>query len=104
MKALIKKSAVALMGFAACAAAEASKFDNCNKVAQLSESIMSARQKGVPAERAYMVFSKEENPTARDAYMALVTQAYEVPRFQTDENKRNAVSDFKDKTLVSCMR
>lgn len=92
-----------LVGAQAMASGE-NKLENCRKIAKISESIMDSRQKGVPAERVYQVFSREENPKAKDAYMAMVTSAYQVPRFNTEENKRSAVADFKDKTLVTCMR
>lgn len=103
----MKYSIALLLSLSACQqamAVEDGQFENCNRIAGLAEQIMNTRQKGVPADKAYEVFNKEPNKEKRDFLMGMVTSAYQIPRYSVEENKRQAIADFKDRTLVDCMK
>lgn len=68
----------------------------CEPVAQLAESVMRARQNGVPASAAMNVANG--NP----AVMNLVRLAWREPRYHTQEMQDRAVQEFRDKLFMAC--
>lgn len=71
--------------------------DWCKLLANVAETIMLCRQEGVPMEQVM-------DATAIVAFVEVVIDAYDRPRFSTDELQRKAVSDFRDFYYLECVK
>jgi len=65
----------------------------CNFRGLQAEMIMEARQDGKNMGEVIKAWPSDKN---------LVIEAYEQPRFSTEENKKIAVQDFTNKTILKC--
>jgi hypothetical protein len=68
----------------------------CEVHGNLSETIMKSRQAGVPL--SGMLKTAGDDTLIR----AMVMMAYQVPRMEVEENKRNAISDFRAERELKC--
>jgi hypothetical protein len=89
---------IALCAFMAPAAAVAQASEICPTIGSLAESIMTARQRGVPISQAYGL--------ANDNALALemIQQAWEKTRWHSDGAQLREVQDFKEQWEVACYR
>ena len=71
---------------------------NCVKLSGLAETIMELRQAGAPAEG---IIQATDNSALTEM---LVISAYSEPRYTTYEYKKSAISDFKNKWYISCLK
>lgn len=95
MKAIILGMALAILPVAA---EETKKEDVCATIGELADSIMKARQIGVPMSKA-MTVAKDT-----DWLQEMVIKAYEQPAYQSDGMQKKAVSDFVNDYLVVCYK
>ena len=93
----MKKTILALTLIASMpATAQVSEF--CKSITDISETIMEKRQDGV--KMIDMLNLVKDNGVVKD----IVLDAYDFPKFSTDENKREMVSDFSDRWLMACIK
>ena len=98
MKKLILAAALTL---SFTAFAEEPEGDVCDQLNLLAESIMNARQSGVEMRELVRIFREGEMP---DFIIPIVIQAYEMPRFSVERNKKIAIQDFKNAIYLECIR
>ena len=79
------------------AAAEVPMSEFCPKIAQLSRSVMTARQAGVPMRK---VMEIAENPVT----VSMVTEAYGQSVYNTPEIKERVIQDFEDQGYMKCVK
>ena len=88
----------------ASSAANANKLENCKVITKAAESIMDGRQNGTSAADFYENIEKNvKDDQAKKILMILVKEAYKTPKFSTAEYKLNAISEFKNECMVTCM-
>ena len=93
----MKKTILALTLIASMpATAQVSEF--CKSIAEISETIMQKRQEGVK------MIDMLELVKGNKAVETIVLDAYEVPKFSVDKNKRSTVSNFSDRWLMACIK
>lgn len=90
---------VATLGFATCAGAraEADMQTVCSHLSRTAASFMRARQAGVSMARTMSIIKKND-----ELYRNVVIEAYEVPRFDTEEGRQRQVDDFGDAWFLKC--
>ncbi|MBA4757399.1 MAG: hypothetical protein H2052_03735 [Sphingosinicella sp.] len=64
---------------------------------------MNARQQGV-AMSEVLATIQTDDPDLKSLLRTLIVAAYEKPRFLTDENRENAVADFRNETELACWK
>lgn len=97
--------AVSLMLAATPAAAQLSAADEqlCTEISKTSETIMTARQRGIPMRDVMQVLlnsSLSENAT--DAMVMVVNNAYKEPKFATSRNQKETAVEFGSKQYRLC--
>lgn len=97
----MKAATLALLVFAGPIYA-AGADSRCEKVAELAEMIMTARQEGVPMVSLMKAGSPGEG--AADLTRMLIVAAYEEPGFATKENRARAVVDFQNDVYLQCIK
>jgi hypothetical protein len=102
--AVMKKSSLtrglAALGLVVCVAvlpAWGKDTGSCENTADTAKSIMEARQVGMSMGK---ILNMSENKVIHE----MVFQAYEVPRFQTDEFQQRAISNFREKWEFDCLK
>ena len=80
----------------------------CNEIAKISKTIMTVRQNGMPLitiiERVRKV--NEENDVSqniKDVILEIVKDAYNQPRFSTEEYQQRAIIEFQNKWYLGCL-
>ena len=87
-------SAVVAMSFNATA----SNLDNCYKLEELGEVIMTARQSGRSMGDLMKIADGNE------LVEAMVFDAFEAPLWSTDENKQKEINNFKSSMFKMCYK
>jgi len=72
-------------------------------MASLAETIMTRRQEGADITQMYRI-ADGQVPVLKNLVEALVTAAYEKPRFSTDKIKRKTISEFKVDAMLMCRK
>jgi len=98
---MLRLVAVFLLVWSGFVSAEADD-GRCEKVAELAEMIMSARQEGVPM--VAMMKSNSQGEGASELSRMLIIAAYEKPGFSTKENRSRAVVDFQNDVYLQCVK
>lgn len=75
--------------------------NTCEVIAEKAKSIMEVRQVGAPMQE---VMDAVKDSAIKSLYFELVIQAYERPRYQSDEFRRRAVVDFQNEWYLSCVK
>jgi hypothetical protein len=70
----------------------------CVALGQYSRTVMDARQTGVALSKIMEIVKGD------DIHTRIVLDAYEQPRFQTEEFRRTAIQDFGNKWETMCYR
>ena len=109
MRSIISVLALVLcLGVATSALAEDTWKDICEALSETAGSIMTARQSGVPlAQMMNMLTEKKPaGATEKDKRFieGIVFQAYEQPRFDTEDDKEKAINDFQDTIYLRCAK
>lgn len=94
---------VALYLAAPSAIAAQQKADDCNLMDQMAESVMKARQHGVPMAEMYKASVTGEDTTSM-VFKMLIDGAYKEARFSTEEYQDKAVVDFRDVIFQACQK
>ncbi len=76
--------------------------DFCDVIDSTAETIMSARQSGVPMQHIITVY--KENLDDISAVKEIILDAYSVPQYRVRENKRNAITEFRNKWYHGCLQ
>jgi hypothetical protein len=83
----------------------AARPDVCLNVKTVSAAIMEARQDGRDAQEVVSIVSQEaKQEWVYKAYMYIVINAYEMPIFETDMYKQQAVKEFANKYYIACWK
>lgn len=89
---------IALALLAGTSQADDDKSDTfCTAINSLAKSIMTARQQGVSLAQAIEV-------AEGSAIKAIVLDAYERPRYRTEDNQQRQVVEFQDEWYMACLR
>lgn len=74
----------------------------CKLYESLAEVIMEARQKGAPMSGLYTrdYGTKERNEITKK----IIIEAYDIPRFNSDQSKKDAVRNFKNDKFLFCIK
>lgn len=95
MKALI---GVVMMCVAGGVAAKDSALVKCTRYAELAQTVMKARQAGVPLAKLL------ETSTNVEAFSGLFMMAYEYPAYHSPEMQEKTISDFYASEFIACMK
>jgi len=89
-----------LSAFILCAAiwhTNANAETNCESVAGFAETVMEARQKGVS-------LVKMMQATDNKLLQAIIMEAYETPRYSTEEYQARKIGEFRDSWYLACLK
>ena len=78
------------------ASATAQVNEICPTIGRLAESIMTARQRGVPISQAYGLANGNE------LAIGMIQQAWEKTRWHSDRAQLREVQDFKEQWEIAC--
>ena len=88
---------LATVSFDAGGTSKGEYYKACDSTGQLAESIMTARQSGVPLNKAMeqviKIYPKADQ---------LLLDAYKQPIWNIKKNQDRAIADFKNNTLIIC--
>ncbi len=70
----------------------------CKDIGRVAEQIMEARQMGVAMDKVVDIVGSHE------LMVVIVMDAYEQPRFSTEDYVTKAVADFKNRWLLNCYK
>lgn len=90
----------ALLAVASPGMAERLPTSFCTQVADIARTIMEARQKGVPMEKAIEV--AERGGDVRGLAIIMVEEAYDRPRWHSDSSQRREIEDFGETFYKVC--
>ena len=80
------------------AAQEETKLVRCTSYAELAQTVMGARQAGVPLAKLL------ETSTNVEAFSGLFMMAYEYPAYHSPEMQEKTISDFYASEFIACMK
>ena len=98
------KPAIILMAAMAVSPLSSKANELCDHMATLATSIMTAHQSSVPLSTAMGIALKGGDEQVNKVTKQIVMDAYGSPRFHTDKAKMRAVSDFRDKRHLACLK
>lgn len=90
---------LALVAAMAPAAAAATPEEVCPQIGEMAATIMQARQVGVIMSTA---MATVPDNLLHDLAIDLVKKAYAVPQYSVDENRAQAVTEFRNDTELAC--
>jgi hypothetical protein len=99
MRNILFAAILILLSSSACIASE--KADKCRALANLGRTIMEGRQNGV---KMSVFFSNIPDNSAEVFVEKLIIRAYDSPRFDTEEEQREAIDDFENNILFNCIK
>jgi len=73
----------------------------CKDLSDAAETIMKCRQDGM--KMSLIIEALPENEV-KNIFISIVQDAYDVPRFETEKNKRKAVIDFTNSVYLECSK
>ena len=76
----------------------------CNQLATTAETLMDARQQGVPMSTAIGIVNKVKDKDLRGTMRNMVMQAYEAHRYMTAEVQQITIGNFRDEWHLACLR
>lgn len=100
MKKLIIASIFMFLSFNV-AANNSETMEFCTAMSGLGESIMTARQNN--ADIGDMFALAQRFTETSDLAVAMVTEAFNRPRFSTESNKQASIRDFKNEMFLVCL-
>lgn len=80
------------------------KSEWCSTVAYLAGSIMSSRQNGIALDDILKAIDGSGSERIRDVSRGMVLDAYEAPRYSTENAKQREITEFKNKWQLSCIK
>lgn len=85
------------------ASTELNDQDGCELLGSLSKAIMSARQRNMPMQDLMRDFFGD-NSQFDNVARGIVIDAYETPLFNTEQNKKVAITEFQNKWYLECVK
>jgi hypothetical protein len=76
----------------------------CDKRGQLAETVMTQRQNGLAISTLLAIAESSENAVVRDLVVGIVIEAYDRPRFTSDEYQVRAIQDFRNDMELQCLK
>ena len=76
---------------------------DCAALEDYAEIVMEKRQAGVSPSTMVDAISAEEYKAARQVLSAIILDAYDRPRFSTEEFQQQMVQDFSAEVYLACM-
>lgn len=76
----------------------------CSTMSELARNIALARHRNVPMREMMETADKSKDETARKLGHALISLAYERPRYSTEEFIQNDVRDFENEIFGMCLK
>lgn len=77
----------------------------CSATAKYAEAVMTGRQNGMKITESIANINKTlKAGPMKDYYKAIAYEAYEEPKWSTKENQENAVTEFSNKTYLTCAK
>lgn len=98
MKKLLTALALTLTFTANASEEKKSEVDVCNQISELAERYMTLRQDGVSMSKLY------KTAKGNKLVEKMIVDAYEVPKFSTDEYREIQVSKFKNRWFLNCVK
>ena len=92
-----------LLAAALSASFTASANKNCDAIERMAGAIMESRQLGVLYSDIYKLLSAEKNETARKVGLALVKEAYDRPKYDTEKYQHREISKFRNNVYKICI-
>lgn len=80
------------------------KEEYCSDIAELAYNIQGARQSGASPERLLAIANTAETPSLKKLVKTITLQAFEVPRFSTEQFQQQASNDFRESMFLRCMK
>ncbi|WP_077045246.1 hypothetical protein [Pseudomonas sp. KK4] len=80
----------------------AEKPDECEQMDGMAETVMHARQSGVPMAKLYKIAVKDDGYVSR-IYKMLIDGAYKENRFSSPEYQAKAVTDYRNIIFQACV-
>ncbi len=75
----------------------------CTSIEFLAKSAMEFRQKGVAMSTVINGFVEEGQPEA-ELYKTIIIEAYDSPRFSTEEYQKSEIIEFSNKWYSACLK
>lgn len=77
----------------------------CHELGEMSKSVMLARQAGVPISKVLDTAKRNSpDPVVLQLLKAIIIEAYEKPRFDTEAIKERVISEFGNSVEVACLK
>ena len=103
MKKIIAGMILSLV-FAGNAAAE-KEMTTCSLLALIAKKTMESRQSGTPLSKYLELAESTDLPQAiKNALRDIALIAWDTPKFSTDRNKKEAITEFENKMLLECLK
>ena len=103
MKQIIAAAILAVAIHAPAMAQDADQPVTCADMGNLAESIMVARQNGIPISQLVVIIdAAEDSPGANRLYRSIVLEAYERPRFMSASSRTRSIEDFRNDIETFC--
>ena len=89
------------------------KMELCMSMGSIAKTIMEKRQQGAELSKMLTAFGAAEEEMAPDStakktalgsVMHILKAAYEVPRWNTSKLQQNAITDFSNEVLLTCIQ
>lgn len=101
MKAMI--AAILISTVTASSAIAADKAYDCPQMDKMAESVMKARQNGVPMAKMYEASVTDNSYTSR-VFKMLIDGAYKESAYSSPKYKEKAIVDFRDTIFQACLQ
>lgn len=88
---------IALLLTTTISIAQASVSERCDALADLAESTMELRQAGIPLSKVLEIMGDET------LYKTMTIQAYKQPVWRVEENKINAIAEYRNEWHLACL-
>lgn len=76
---------------------------SCQTLSDLAQTIMGARQTGVPLTNMISLVEQNEEPF-KSIYKTLVMEAYKKPRYHTERMQTSETTDYSNQVLLECLK
>jgi hypothetical protein len=85
-------------------AEDSSARSRCATAAKAAERIMAKRQAGDDILELFEVIDTAPGEEFKALLEGLATMAYDRPRYNTEEYRREAISEFKSRVMIECLK
>lgn len=75
----------------------------CGSYGKLAETLMESRQIGMSMQKQMESAEKQSEPL-RSQVQSMLIMAYERPRYNSEENQRREIENFRDQIYLECIK